>query len=482
MKRYTALLTALILIIIVFAAFPGCSTEEAVQTADPQESEVITEGNGYRYDNNGWIYLHIEGEPYDRGFQHGKLVAEELEEIMGMLKGVTYIENGVEWEQLRDTAPELFEGKLDPELVEEMKGIAEGARSTGADITYEDILGWNAYEELTGYYWPEVVSGKLPDLVEQGKDHCSAFIATGSYTSDGKVVMAHNSWNTFYDGQYYNVVMDLVPSSGHRIFMQTAPGFIASFTDFFVTDAGLMGTETTIGSYDEFYPEGIPEFIRARKAMQGSENPDDFMRIMNDGNNGAYANSWLLADSATGEIVRFEQGLEYQGVDRTKDGYFVGFNMPYDASLRNLECTDSGLFFDIRTPIGARRVRLDQLMELHKGNIDTDIARQVLADHYDVYLKKDDNPCSRTIEGHYELDGFEYWQDRLPYSPMGAVDGKVTDSDMAENLSFIGRFGNSSGMAFDASKFLDEHPQWEYVRDYMKDRPSQPWTVFKAED
>jgi hypothetical protein len=30
-------------------------------------------GRGYRFDHNGWIYLHVEGEPYDRGFQHGYL-------------------------------------------------------------------------------------------------------------------------------------------------------------------------------------------------------------------------------------------------------------------------------------------------------------------------------------------------------------------------------------------------------------------------
>jgi len=32
-----------------------------------------------RRDQSGWIFLHIEGEPYDRGEQHGQLLATEIQ-------------------------------------------------------------------------------------------------------------------------------------------------------------------------------------------------------------------------------------------------------------------------------------------------------------------------------------------------------------------------------------------------------------------
>ena len=35
-------------------------------------------GKGYKYYIQGWIYLHIEGDPYDRGYQHGFLLSEEI--------------------------------------------------------------------------------------------------------------------------------------------------------------------------------------------------------------------------------------------------------------------------------------------------------------------------------------------------------------------------------------------------------------------
>ncbi|HEY3596106.1 MAG TPA: phospholipase, partial [Paraburkholderia sp.] len=31
-----------------------------------------------RRDHAGWIFVHIEGEPYDRGEQHGQLLAAEI--------------------------------------------------------------------------------------------------------------------------------------------------------------------------------------------------------------------------------------------------------------------------------------------------------------------------------------------------------------------------------------------------------------------
>ncbi|MDD2754603.1 MAG: hypothetical protein PHS80_03645, partial [Methanothrix sp.] len=131
---------------------------------------------------------------------------------------------------------------------------------------------------------------------------------------------------------------------------------------------------------------------------------------------------------------------------------------------------------------GARQVRLAELMAEHHGRLDVESAKTILADHHDVYLHKD-NPCSRTVDGHYELDAREYMSQPgrpLPFQPRGTVDGKVMDSRMAENLSFWAIWGNSSGMPFDATKFLRKHIQWDHLKGYLKDRPSQPWTSFQA--
>ena len=110
--------------------------------------------------------------------------------------------------------------------------------------------------------------------------------------------------------------------------MDGMPGLIHSGDDFGINSAGIMITETTISRFNGFDPNGVPEFVRARKAMQYSSSIDDFARIMKDGNNGGYANNWLVADRKTNEIASLELGLKNVTLQRTQDGFFVGSNFP----------------------------------------------------------------------------------------------------------------------------------------------------------
>ena len=58
------------------AAGPDASSGKEPFRPDP--ASVQRFGAGYRYPQAGWIVLHIEGEPYERGYQHGRLLAPEI--------------------------------------------------------------------------------------------------------------------------------------------------------------------------------------------------------------------------------------------------------------------------------------------------------------------------------------------------------------------------------------------------------------------
>lgn len=479
--KFERLCSGLLVLVLLLVAQLGAfaAGDPAVLGVMPAAGDdVVRHGDGYRFTQNGWIYVHIEGEPYERGVQHGYLLVAELEDLLRTLQYICYWNTGKHWDFFVEAATRMFVPHLEPEYLAEIKGIADGAKAAGVDISWEDILTWNGYSELAGYWWPNEKAGKYAHNDHEG---CSAFIATGSATADGKIVMAHNTWNVYELGQFCNVILDIEPANGHRMFMQSGPGYIHSKTDFALTAAGIVLTETTIGGFGQFDPAGAPAFLRVRRAMQYSDTLDQFVGTMLKDNNGGYANSWLLGDINTGEIMRFELGMKKHSVERTTDGYFIGFNAATDIEIRRLECSDAG-YEDIRTPVGARRVRLTQLMGEYAGKIDVDVAEQIMADHYDVYLQQENHPGSRTIDGHYELDRFEYLPSRLPFRPMGSLDGKVVDGSLAEQLSFWARWGNSSGIPFDAGAFLAEHIQWSELDGYLKDRPTQPWTLFAAGD
>ncbi len=455
-------------------------------------SNIIKVKNGLRYNQNGWIYVSIRGEAKDRGYAYGKLVAKDMKEVRRILDFVIYNDYGVKWDFFVEAAKKYFSPKIQelfPEFYEEMVGFSEGA-----SMSIDEVVAWNNYFVLTESWWanmPEeeaiAVKGSAASNVaasrEGGaKERCSAFIAVGDWTADGKIVCAHNNFSNFIDGQLAKYVVDLKPTKGNRILMMGFPGWIWSGTDFFVTSAGIIGTETTIGGFIAYQPN-VPISCRIRNAMQYGNNLDDYEKMLLDGNSGDYANSWLFGDTKKNEIMRIELGLRFHNTERTNNGYFIGFNAPYDPRIRNLECVNTGID-DVRRHQGARKVRLADLMDSNKGKLNVEIAKQIMADHYDVYLNKE-NPCSRTCCAHYELDAREYMSDQSrpkPFQPRGALDGNVVDSAMAKEMSFSLRWGNSCGMPFDKNKFCNENRVWDYLRDYLEDRPQQPWTTFRIMD
>ena len=457
---------------------------------------------GTRKDVNGWIYLSIYGEPYKRGHAHGRLVARELAQIMAMLEFSLYQDYGRTLSFFCEMSDDLFRPHIEahfPEFYEEMRGIADGAKQPLRRIVFwncfvsfdylfshlADALNepHNAHLKAKPIYADFLDGGnktaKASGAREGGaKDRCSAFIAVGDYTADGAIVCAHNSFDGYLSGQYLRVILDLRPSSGHRILMQSFPGGIHSSTDFFVTSRGLFGMETTFGGFNA-YENKDPICCRIRRAMQYGNSLDDYVAMLTERNSGDYACAWLFGDTRANEIMRVELGLKYVNVERTKNGYFIGFNAPYDPRIRNLESGNTG-WDDMRRHQGARRVRLQQMMEEHKGRLDVETAKQLIGDHYDVYLNKV-NPCSRTTCSHYELDAREFMSqaDRpKPYEPRGAVDGKAIDTATAQRMQLWGRWGSSCGMGFYKDAFCDRNMIWDNLRPYLHDRPPQPWTLF----
>jgi hypothetical protein len=404
---------------------------------------------------------------------------------------MTYISMGVTYDFFVESAAKhhlpIIE-KVAPDLLEEMRGIAAGYTRAGVPTTLEQIVGWNAYEEMTGYWWPTVASQYSSGGITPGsmaKSHCSAFIATGSATRDGRIVLGHQSFTEFWNGQYMNIILDITPSEGHRMVMQSSPGWIASMTDFWVTGGGLVVAETTIVGYSGYDVTKIPEYIRARKACQFATDITSWVAAMEEGNNGGYANMWLVGDINSNQIARYEQGLSYQSFEHKSDGYYFGDNVPEDPRIRNLECSDTG-YNDIRQQTGARRTRWPQLLGDHAGRIDVEIGQVILADTYDVYMKCV-NPSSRTICSHYDVDPMYYVSDpnavwNIPYFPGGSVDGKVTSAALAKAMGLSARFGRADGAPFDAVEFLQQNPQWNWQKGYLKSRPTQPWTFFEERD
>src|SRR6266705_1995225 len=436
----------------------------------------------WRFEEGGWIYVHLEGDPGAMGYQHGYLLGPEIEDgFAAVSAGMTHSTER-DWEFFRKAAHEMLWPKIDAEYQQELQGIVEGLRArTGSELDVYDIVAFTAFEELPDYYVPwlnrKEKAANAPNLKSPG--NCSAFVATGSWTKDGKIVMAHNNWTSYRNGERWRIMFEIAPKNGYRILMDGFPGVIASDDDFGINSDGLMVTETTITQFEGWDPNGKAEFVRARKALQYAGSIDEYTKIMLAGNNGGYANDWLLGDRKTGEIAQLELGLKAYKLWRTKDGVFAGSNWARDPKVLKLD-TPQFDPNDLETSPNARRVRWDELLNENRGQIDVALAQQMLSDHADSFAQKE-QPDERTLCGHSDLSqrGVQVWAWGAFY-PGGAVQGKTTDSAMTKEMRLIARAGHPCGGDFLAKPFLVAHPEYEWQAPYLRDMKAGPWTEFRS--
>lgn len=386
-----SLILALVLATHLHAAPPRSFT--------PDPASVQWFGPAYRYPQQGWIVVHIEGKPYERGYQYGTLLAKE---IAGFIEahGLSQIPKAPSdgWKSMRTLTDALFLRRYDAELMEEMKGIADGAAAGGSKVFERavdllDIVTVNSIVELgflesalsvtpNGLEGKEFKEPPYAKLKKVPMGHCSAFAATGPATKDGQLVIGHITMWSQYSSRWFNVWLDVKPEKGHRVMMQTNPGGIMSGTDYYQNDQGLILSETTI-TQTGFNVNGWALTARCRKAVQYAQNIDECVEQLSGHNNGLYTNEWLIGDSKTNEIAMFEMGTAQKKLWRSSKnewpgntpGFYWGCNNTKDLQVRldTQACLNCRPFNTTFRPSERDKMWL-KLYDENKGKIDESFA------------------------------------------------------------------------------------------------------------
>jgi hypothetical protein len=457
-----------VLLLILLCLTPAARADSS-PAADfrPDPRTVQRYGPAYRYPQAGWIVLHIEGEPYERGVQHGRLLAPEIAAHVRCFAATQGSKDPpAAWRQTRTLVNALFLRRYAKEYLEEMKGIADGAAAAGArfdnrPIDLIDVVALNAWPEamhldsalaatptgLEGLRFPlESPAAKVAPVPPR----CSAFAATGPATKDGKVVFGHITMFSLYPSNFYNVWLDVKPAKGHRVFMQTYPAGIQSGMDYYYTDAGLLCCETTI-SQTKFDETGTALASRIRQAMQYADSIEKAAEILKDGNNGLYTNEWLLADVKTNEIAMLELGTHKTKLSRSSkgewfggtEGFYWGCNNTKDLDVRleTLASTDGRPASTVWRPSDRDKKWLE-LYDRYKGKIDESFGKVAFT--------------------------------TAPIAAYHSVDAKFTTTDMAKGLKTWALFGPPLGKSWQPT--FDERQRFPEVQPLV----SNPWTVLHA--
>jgi outer membrane protein assembly factor BamB len=390
MKRYAIILLIFILVSTSFLPYNVTS-----------ENQILTDSSinrqyekGFRYNIQGWIYLYIEGEPYERGYQHGYLLSNEIVDMINRWSNMIHNQKTIKnlnkfiseesydkisetwWNFCKKQSYNFYRDKYEdyPEYKNEIQGIADGVKSRGGkifgrDVTYQDILACNEmYELLSKITQKKLRLGFHPILTlfknlkevepllsktsafdffndfcsESGNHKCNGFIAAGDATPKDEIVISNSMWSTdkatmwwwsYYITFRWSIILDINPTNGNRIIMASVPSYIWSDHDYYQNDRGIVLLETTChqGLWDN---KGLPLAIRARRAMQYGNSVDEVMKILKYRNDGAMNAVWLIGDAKTNEIVRFEIGYRNSWYNKTSDGFYWSANNPFSMRVR----------------------------------------------------------------------------------------------------------------------------------------------------
>lgn len=443
------------------AWFDDLKLEEVSDITEYIPMETVTWfKEAYRYDDKGWIYVHIEGAPYERGYQYGYLLSDEISQYMMKLAISENRDNpGSGWYTLRFQADAILLRKYDEEYLEEMKGIADGAKKAGAKfmgraVDLVDIVTLNSSIDLGQMggalrTTPNHLTGRNflrteeEMLLPQKYNKCSAFVATGEATTDGRIVFGQMFMWGGYTGVHWDVICDIQPTKGHRLVYHTFPGGIHSGADFYINDAGIMIGETTV-SQTPYEWNSTPQSNRIRKAAQYANSMEDVQKILFEKNNGMYTNDWILGDTKTDEGGVFLLGTKKTRMWRTGHGehkadtpgnlkdYIWANNNNRSLEVRKeyIPNADNAPYDLIFRPANRDIAFQEFFAKFGKGKIDSIAAVNAFAS----------SPINR------------------PH----ACDGKITTSEMAEQLVFLAHYGKTTQRSkFVGDRFIRDLPNAE---------------------
>jgi hypothetical protein len=410
---------------------------EDISTVVPAET-IQRYDKAFRFTDRGWTFLHIEGKPYSRGFQHGYLMANEAAAYMEKLAVLQNTANPAQgWSQLRLLTDALLLRQFEGEYLLEMQGMADGMNARKVTMKHKsgpmellDIVTSNSAIDLgqlasalpktatplSGRDFPPAGEEQVPDRLHK----CSGLLANRTATINGDLVFFQMfMWNG-YTGVNFNVICDMIPEQGQRLVYQTFPGGIHSGTDFYLNEAGIMIGETTV-QQTPFDMTGIPQSDRIRKAAQYGASIDDVVRILHTRNNGLYTNDWLIADARTNEIAVMLQGTKKYKLWRGRNGEFPGdttdfywcVNNAKDPEVRKEYIPDpQNSPFDLNFSPSNRDIAMFDFFQQNRGKIDVPAAIGLMAS----------SPVNR------------------PH----ACDGKITSGEMAREMVFMAHYGKTT--------------------------------------
>ncbi|WP_047450892.1 C45 family autoproteolytic acyltransferase/hydolase [Alistipes sp. ZOR0009] len=244
----------LILSFAVFNAFLASAT-----TGGDSRKEVVLD-TAY----SSLPVLHLNGTPYENGFQHGKIMRSRIAELVGLWKRDIEEKYGIPADRFIATfldstnyIPSIK--RWTPDLLEEIRGI-----SAGSGIDFNTIFAFQLVDEI----WTNARLISIPH-------HCTSIGVNNSKRDGSPNYIAQNIDITpFYHG--FEVLLDIVDTeTGARKLVTTFAGYIGANG----VNRHIGITENTLADLKSSL-DGLPVCCVARGVLEKEsfEEAVDFIR------------------------------------------------------------------------------------------------------------------------------------------------------------------------------------------------------------
>lgn len=217
-------------------------------------------------------------EPFDRGFQHGAEARDQIAVSIATYKQLFKDFVGIEWAEAKRLGANYAGpiGQYAPDLLEEIRGVAEGS---GYEL--DEILALNSRSEIA-------LSARLVD-------GCTSFSVFGTATTDGSVLLCQNwDWRASQRGAF--IVLIIEREDRPSITMLTEAGIIGKIG---FNSRGLGACLNALVT-DEVRDDGVPLHVVLRRILE-SNNLGDAIEAVSRGNIASAAN-FLIAQDEGGAI------------------------------------------------------------------------------------------------------------------------------------------------------------------------------------
>lgn len=252
--------------------------------ADLLQAQTIARcGKGWLEKVNGLHVLHLEGTPYEMGYQHGVLLGDDAKANLNYLLE----------EKAKEVELDVGGFKLGPEAI--IAGIVAAQRKHIPDWYQQELVGLADACDLP---LSKVECGNfIPELF-----HCSGFAVMNTATKDGTLYHGRVlDYSTDWKLQEHAVLIVSKPKDGIPSVNVSFAGFIGSVTGMNAEhiSIGEMGGRG-LGHWD-----GVPMAVLVRWALREAKSLDEAVAIFRDKPR-TCEYYYVLADGETNQAVGME--------------------------------------------------------------------------------------------------------------------------------------------------------------------------------